>query len=436
MTYPLTSPISPGDPTLASQYNNLRADALYCGQSAADAVTLGQLLKRYETRLRLEKLNTAQVRVPASADDPVSLFVGDHLLQAVANVDLDASDVPNGSGDWYVFAERTAGSTTFTISISTSPTEGTTKRRIGKFYYDGSAIVRDSVHTELSDYIADMLYHNDPIQTGGRLTLASGAPISSDVSSATVLFYTPCTSNRISLYVPGFGWRLYPFSQLSLSLSGLSASTNYDVFVYNDEGELKLSTVAWSNDTLRASAYSLQDGVPVRSGAPNERYLGTIRTLSSAGCCADYAEKRFVWNMFNRTHRMLKRIEPDDSWTYSSNVWRPLNNNPDNKVEFVHGLAQDPVYLMHTGYVTNSSSGGSCVGIASDSTSANNADIRGYSDVDLTTIFSIYSKIMSSGYHYLTLTEWMSAVGTSTFYSQLSSIPSATQWGGLGWLKA
>ena len=100
MTYPLTSPISPGDPTLASQYNNLRADALYCGQSAADAVTLGQLLTRYETRLRLEKLNTAQVRVPASADDPVSLFVGDHLLQAVANVDLDASDVPNGSGDW------------------------------------------------------------------------------------------------------------------------------------------------------------------------------------------------------------------------------------------------------------------------------------------------------------------------------------------------
>ena len=199
---------------------------------------------------------------------------------------------------------------------------------------------------------------------------------------------------------------------------------------------MKLSTVAWSNDTLRASAYSLQDGVPVRSGAPNERYLGTIRTLSSAGCCADYAEKRFVWNMYNRAQRILKRVEPDDSWTYSSNVWRPLNNNPDNKVEFVHGLAQDPVYLMHTGYVTNSSSGGSCVGIAVDSTSANNADIRGYSDVDLTTIFSIYSKIMSSGYHYLTLTEWMSAVGTSTFYSQLSSIPSATQWGGLGWLKA
>ena len=335
-----------------------------------------------------------------------------------------------------MFAERTSGSTTFTLSISTSPTEGTSKRRIGKFYYDGSAIVRDSVHTEMSDYLAGLLYHHDPIQTGGRLTLASGAPISSDVSSATVLFYTPCTSNRISLYVPGFGWRLYLFSQLSLSLSGLSASTNYDVFVYNDEGELKLSTVAWSNDTLRASAYSLQDGVPVRSGAPNERYLGTIRTLSSAGCCADYAEKRFVWNMFNRAYRTLKRVEPDDSWTYSSNVWRPLNNNPDNKVEFVHGLAQDPVYLMHTGYVTNSSSGGSCVGIASDSTSANNADIRGYSDVDLTTIFSIYSKIMSSGYHYLTLTEWMSAVGTSTFYSQLSSIPSATQWGGLGWLKA
>jgi len=436
MTYPLTSPISPGDPTLASQYNDLRADALYCGQSPADAVTLGQFIKRYETRLTLEKLNTAQVRVPASADDPVSIFVGDHLLQTAANIDLDAASAPNGTGSWYVFANRTAGSTSFTLSISTSPTESAGKRRIGRFYYDGSVIVRDSVRTELSDYIAGLLYHNNPIQTGGRLTLASGAPVSNDITSATVLFYTPHTSNRISLYVPGFGWRLYSFDQLSLSLSGLSASTNYDVFIYNDEGELKLSTVAWSNDNLRASGYSLQDGIPVRAGAATDRYLGTIRTLSSAGCCADYAEKRFVWNMFNRTQRILKRVEEDDSWTYSSAVWRPLNNNPANKVEFVLGLTQDPVYLMHTGYVTNSSSGGSCVGIASDSTGANNGDIRGYSDVDLTTIFSIYSKIMSSGYHYLALTEWMSGVGTSTFYSKNPSIPSATQWGGFGWLKA
>ncbi|MGV8026749.1 MAG: hypothetical protein AB2L18_09350 [Anaerolineaceae bacterium] len=436
MTYPLSSTISPGDPTLASQYNNLRSDALLLGQSPADAVSIGQLLERYESRLTLQKLNTAQVVVPASSTNPVSLFIGGFLVQATANVNLDSSSTPNGSGTWYVFANRSAGSTAFTLSVSTSPTENANQRRIGRFYFDGDVIVKDSVRTELSEYISSLLYAMHPIQTGGRLTLASGSPISFDISSATSLFYTPHTSNRISLYVPGVGWRLYTFDQLSFSLTGLSANKNYDIFINDDEGELKLSALAWSNDTLRASAYTTQDGIPVMSGASAYRYLGTIRTLSSGGACADCTDKRFVWNMFNRAERILKKTESEASWTYSSAVWRPLNNNSANRVEFVLGITQDPVYLMHSCYVTNSSSGGSCVGVAFDSTNANNADLRCFSDIDLTTISSIFYKVISTGYHFLQLTEWCSAVGTSTFYSYLTTLPSASQWGGLGWLKA
>ena len=437
MTYPLSSVISPGDPTLASQYNTLRSDALFLGQAPADAVSIGQLLERYESRLTLQKLNTAQVRLPASAVEPVSLFVDGYLVQVKENIDLPTDSAPNGIGTWYVFANHASGSVSFTLSVSTSPTENTNQRRIGRFYFNGEVIVRDSIRTELSEYISTLLYTVNPIQTGGRLTLASGTPISIDISSATSLFYTPFTSNRISLYVPGFGWRLYVFDQLSLSLTGLSTSKNYDIFINDDEGVLKLSTLAWSNDTLRASAYSLQDGIPVKSGAPDYRYLGTIRTLSSGGASADCADKRFVWNMFNRTERILKKTETDASWTYASAVWRPLNNNSENRVEFVLGLNQDPVFLLHTCYVTNSSSGGSAVGIALDSTSTTNADLRAYSDIDLTSIFAIYNKIISSyGYHYLQLTEWCSAVGTSTFYSYISTLPSASQWGGLGCLKA
>jgi hypothetical protein len=436
MTYPLSSAISPGDPTLASQYNNLRSDALLLGQAATNSITIGKLLESYETNLKLQKLNTAQVVVPASSTNPVSLFIGGYLVQATANVNLDSGSAPNGSGTWYVFANRTSGSTSFTLSVSTSPTEGSNQRRIGRFYFNGDVIVKDSIRTDLSEYISALLYTVHPILTGGRLTLASGTPISGDIESATSLFYTPHTSNRISLYVPGFGWRLYTFNQLSFSLTGLSASKNYDIFIHDDEGELKLSSLAWSNDTLRTSAYTTQDGIPVMSGVPAYRYLGTIRTLSSGGASADYPDKRFVWNMFNRTERILKKTESEVSWTYASAVWRPLNNNSNNKVEFVLGITQDPVYLMHSCYVTNSSSGGSGVGVAFDSTNANNADLRGYSDVDLTTIFSIFYKVISTGYHFLQLTEWCSAVGTSTFYSYLTTLPSASQWGGLGWLKA
>ncbi len=438
MTYPLSSAISPGDPTLASQYNNLRSDALFLGQLPADAVPIGQLLERYESRLTLQKLNTSQVRLPASTGEPVSLFVDGYLVQALENIDLPASSAPSGTGTWYVFANRATGSASFMLSISTSPTENSGQRRVGRFYFDGSVIVKDSIRTELSEYISTLLQFRSSMQAGGRLTLSTGVPVpSSDITSASSLFYTPHLSNRVSLYTPGFGWRLYAFEELSLSLSALSASKNYDIFINNEEGVLKLSALAWSNDILRASALALQDGVPVKSGAPAYRYLGTLRTLFSAGFSADCENKRFVWNMYNRMERTLKRVESEVSWTYSSATWRALNNNSANKVEFVIGLSQDPVYFLHSCYVTNSSNGGQSVGIALDVVNTNDADLRGYSETDYVTIYSIFNKIVGAGYHYLQLTEWASGIGTSTFWSTISTLAAAcSQWGGLGCLKA
>lgn len=438
MSYPLSSPISPGDATLASQYNNLRSDAILLGQSPTDAITIGQLLERYESRLTLNKLNTAQVRVPASIDEPVSLFIDGYLVQANSNIDLDPSSIPNGSGIWYVFGNRISGSTSFTLSISTSPTENTGQRRLGSFYFNGILIVHDSIRTELSVYICNLLQYRAPIQAGGRLSLATGVPVTSvDIASASSLFYTPYINNRISLYVVGFGWRIYDFEELSLSLSTLSVNTNYDVFIHDDEGTLKLSVLGWSNDTLRASALSLQDGVLVRTNMPNYRYIGTLRTLTSGGACADCSDKRFLWNMYNRIPRRLYKVEEDETWTYSAAVWRPLNNNNYNRLEIVIGIAEDLVDLQHSGYVTNSSTGGQCVGIALDATNNNNADLRGYSETDFITIFSSFHQVVSIGYHYLQLTEWASGIGTSTFRSRISTLASScTQWGGLGWLKA
>ena len=75
MTYPLSSNVSAGDPTLSAHYNNLRSDAILLGQPAADVVSLATLLERYESRLSLERLNTDQIRVVASVSEPVSLMI-------------------------------------------------------------------------------------------------------------------------------------------------------------------------------------------------------------------------------------------------------------------------------------------------------------------------------------------------------------------------
>jgi hypothetical protein len=64
--------------------------------------------------------------------------------------------------------------------------------------------------------------------------LESGVPISStDQAAKTTLYFTPYNGNSISLY-DGSEWDLFSFSELSLSLSGYTSNTNYDIFIYNN----------------------------------------------------------------------------------------------------------------------------------------------------------------------------------------------------------
>ena len=226
MSYPLSANVSAGDPTLSAHYNNLRSDALHLGQAAADVVTLAALLERYESRLTLERLSTDKLRVPASATAPVSIVVAGCMLQATANVDLADAGKPAGAADdYYIFANRVAGSTTFTLSVNTSITEGANQRLLGRCYWNGTAIVKDSVRTEQSILINALLYFVEPQLCEGRLTLSTGVPVTmTDVTSSATVFFTPHIGSRIALYVENYGWRNYAFDELSLDISGVAAS--------------------------------------------------------------------------------------------------------------------------------------------------------------------------------------------------------------------
>ena len=222
MAYPLSSAVSAGDATLAAHYNNLRSDALNLGQAAADSVTLAALLERYESRLTLERLSTDKLRVPASATAPVSLMIAGYMVQAVANVDLaDAAKPAGAAADYYIFANRAAAATTFTLSVSTSITEAANQRLIGRFYWNGTLIVKDSVRTEQSVLIKSLLYFVEPQVCEGRLTLSTGVPVpTGDVATSANVYFTPYTGSRIALYAQSYGWRLYAFSELTLDISG------------------------------------------------------------------------------------------------------------------------------------------------------------------------------------------------------------------------
>jgi hypothetical protein len=141
MTYPESSDVSSGQPTLAAHYNNLRKDAIRLGKEPADAMHVGEGLKRYQSGITISYLATNRLRVPFITTNPATLMINGFMLQATANVDLPSSSFSGGAATWYIFAIRTAGSQTFTLGVNTSASEGTDQRIIGECYYDGANVI-------------------------------------------------------------------------------------------------------------------------------------------------------------------------------------------------------------------------------------------------------------------------------------------------------
>jgi hypothetical protein len=141
MAYPLSADVATGQLTAASHYNNLRADATRIGQALADVVPLGSFLSRYAEGVLISYLATNRVRVAFVTTNPATLMVNGYMLQAAANVDLAAGLFSGAAATWYIFAIRSAGSTTFTLGVNTSSAEAADQRVIGECYWDGTNVV-------------------------------------------------------------------------------------------------------------------------------------------------------------------------------------------------------------------------------------------------------------------------------------------------------
>ncbi len=213
----------------------------------------------------------------------------------------------------------------------------------------------------------------------GRLTLESGVPVSaSDQAAKTTLYFCPYKGSQIALYDGSSSWNVLTFAELSLSLSGYTASRPYDIWVYNNSGSAALESTVWTDGTTRATALALQNGILVKSGATTRRYVGTIFINSSGGQTDDKLTARFVWNYYNRLPRkLLKKDTTVNSWTYNG-TWRQLHNDSTNKVEVITGVAEDVNSLIHSCRTIQSDTISSLIGIGINETNANSADTPGY----------------------------------------------------------
>ena len=251
-----------------------------------------------------------------------------------------------------------------------------------------------------------------------RLTLETGVPISTtDQTAKTAVYLTPHKGNVIALYDGSTTWAGYALTEISLSLSGFTADTNYDIFVYDNTGTVTLEAVAWTDATTRATALTTQNGVLVKSGATARRYAGTIRITASTGQCEDSLTKRYLWNNHHRVCKKLKVTDATNSWTYKSATWRSWNNSTANRVGVVIGVNEELIEIDFRGLAQNSSNAVFSLGVGLDATNANSADVfPANSTTQGSPLSAKYAGYVGVGYHYLQLLESGNAAGTTTFY--------------------
>jgi hypothetical protein len=185
----------------------------------------------------------------------------------------------------------------------------------------------------------------------GRLTLTSGVPVTTaDVTGASTIYYTPYLCNSLTIW-DGAKYVRVTFSETSLALSGLISGRPYDIFGYLVGSTLTLQLVAWTNDTTRASAITLSEGMWLKV-SDGRLLLGTIYTTSSsttedsAGTTASqFGGRRFVSNVYHRVPRRNAVYDTTSFWTYNTAAWRIANGatSPNNCIQWVSALPEQGI---------------------------------------------------------------------------------------------
>lgn len=387
-------------------------------------------------------------RVVGTAATSTTLVFSDTGMRALPTVLTKTTtySVAQADGDFVlVKADATAGS--FTINLYTAVgsagrrvyvkrTDATAARVItidpnASETIDGATTATLNTQNEVLGLESDgtnwqILDRGPPTFMGaeGRLTAQTATCVPTiDVTAATSVFYTPCGGSRIALYDGTAVWNVRSFTELSLSISGCTASKPYDVFVYDNAGAPALEMLVWTNATTRATALVQQDGVLVKTGALTRRFVGTFYCDSSGGQTDDTLAKAYVWNMYNRRTRPLRRIDATASWTYNSATIRQANASTANQVEVMVGLSEDAVAANVLASAQGTIAETPIVTIGLDSTTAAATGVRSAgprlaaANQD-TPVLASFTGFPGVGFHFLAWLEARTGSNTMTFEGQ------------------
>ncbi len=254
-----------------------------------------------------------------------------------------------------------------------------------------------------------------------HLSTVSGAPYqTATLQAATTLYAVPCAGKYDYVYNTATGmWDGYLAPQLSLALTGLTASTLYDIFEYASSGVLTLSATAWSSTgygtSTRATALTYQNGVLCKTGALNYRYLGTVWINGSGGqidmvfaSTNTTAPQLGIWSYYNRKTAGLSHLISAANWSGPGASWRIAGNVAAHACIFVVGVAEEPVAASAFTNISGASSvgySGLCMNSSTGGTVAGQVNTTASTSVS----FPMYPPV---GLNYIAGTEY----GSATFY--------------------
>lgn len=254
----------------------------------------------------------------------------------------------------------------------------------------------------------------------GRLTLETGVPVStSDQADKTTLYYAPYVGETIAIYDGSSAWTLVTFAELSLDISGFTASKPYDIFCYNNSGTATLEGLVWTDATTRATALTRQDGVLVKTGATTRRYLGTIY-MEADQKCDDTDINRNVWNMYNRVPRRLYVANGNGhNYNGAARLWN--NSAVNNKLSFIIG--QGHAIMAQAQITQKAGADGNYANtfIEYDGATRVTEDIQNY-NAQYIAASGVGVTTFAEGYHYIMVIEYSNHNSSSFFKFWMSAV--------------
>jgi|GEM_PF-857353 len=303
----------------------------------------------------------------------------------------------------------------------------------------------------LSGLAANTLYDIFIYDNAGTLTLeavAWNAPDNGTVTSisnvsprvVTVASHTLSTGQLVTIAGNSVAsnnatWRVGTTTTTTFQLLSLNGTNSSAPGSVGSGGSWQCA----DQNTSRATALVLHDGVYVKSGALTRRYLGTIRTTTVAGQVEDSVLNRFVYNYFHPVARPIAVTDDTFSWTYSANAYRPAHNVISNRVQVVIGIQEKLLHLVVSSLVgiggMNTATGAA---VGEDSLSIPHDNCIGQRVTvppgDWGVAHTFLNIFPSAGFHYYQWLECAGTGGTVLWYGTNTGSPSIRS-GMTGWIE-